>query len=407
MAVSWRLPWAPTAISASPGAKATRLEENMSNQPFGYQDPRQAFHQGVQQGHQQAAQVYEHRLRQAVADVRDQFEAKLNRTAGGLRKEARDSIDRYAEDIDRKLREMDRVAGSLTATRSGGLGDDAASGGTPGTIRVENLPGRRIPYIYLVEIPIESADMSIREQSFTVSQDGPFVATRRWCTFLSQHQFQVTDPQTGDKATFPGRSYGRWRAPHSADDIMDGGVGFSSAMQWYLSVLGFGFGSSGPNMPGAGLTLPSSHSPFRSMQFDGRVHMENAGSGFPRQNKYVPTSWYADGNNGPVELPALDFMERGEVVTWKVQPSHPNNPGFGNVTGACVFPNAATKAYPFLDGQFDPHEGINTPDPVTFNDGEVVGFETIGSDPVVRLPDGVLFLALEGYRIIQPPAYTL
>jgi len=144
------------------------------------------------------------------------------------------------------------------------------------------------------------------------------------------------------------------------------------------------------------------------MQFDGRIHLENAGSGFPRQNRYVPTSWYADGNNGPIELPALDFMERGEVLTWKVQPSHPNNPAFGNVTGACVFPNSTTKAYPFLDGQFDPQEGINTPDPVIYDSGDgPERYETIGEDPIIRVPDGVLFIALEGYRIIQPPSYTL
>jgi hypothetical protein len=385
----------------------------MAQNPYGLQDPRQAFHQGVLQGQQQAAQVYNHQLQQAVADVRDQFQQQLNRTAGGLRKEARDAIDRNAEEVDRRLRDMDRVAASLTAARTGrGLsGDDDAPGaaGVPGTLRVENLPGRRVPYIYLVEIPIQGSDMSVREQSLVITQDGPFVATRRWCTFLSQHQFQVIDPETGDRATFPGRSYGRWRAPHSAADIMDGQVGYSSAMNWYLSVLGFNFAPPGApaQLPGASLTLPASNSSFRSMQFDGRIHLENAGSGFPRQNRYVPSAWYATGENGFVDLPALDFMERGEVLTWKVQPSHPNNPAFGNVTGACVFPNSTTKAYPFLDGQFDPHEGINTPDPVTYDGGEIPGYETIGEDRIIRVPDGVLFIALEGYRIVQPPAFTL
>jgi hypothetical protein len=385
----------------------------MGNPPFGYQDPRQAFQQGMLQGQQQAAQVYNHQLQQAVADVREQFEQRLNRTAGGLRKEARDQIDRYAEEVDRKLKDIDRVAASLTAARTGrGLGADEEAGasGVPGTLRVENIPGRRIPYIYLVEIPIQGSDMGIREQSLTISQDGPFVATRRWCSFLSQHQFQVLDQLTGDRATFPGRSYGRWRAPHSAADMMDGAVGYSQAMNWYLSVLGFNFTPPPVPaiMPGAGLTLPASHSAFRTMQFDGRVHVENAGSGFPRQNRYVPTAWYADGNNGPIDLPALDFMERGEVLTWKVQPSHPNNPAFGNVTGACVFPNSTTKAYPFLEGQFDPHEGVNTTNPVTFAvTGGSHNFNTIGDDPIIRVPDGVLFIALEGYRIVQPPAYTL
>jgi hypothetical protein len=80
-----------------------------------------------------------------------------------------------------------------------------------------------------------------------------------------------------------------------------------------------------------------------------------------------------------------------------------NNPAFGNVTGDIIFPVAAALGavgYPFLDGQFDPHEGVATANPAlrgaTAND-----VTPIEVDPYVRLPDGILYLAYEGYRIVQ------
>ena len=66
-------------------------------------------------------------------------------------------------------------------------------------IRVEQMSGTRVPYIALVEIPILQDETDEREQDFLVTQDGPFVAVRRWATFLSSLQFEVTDPVTGQK----------------------------------------------------------------------------------------------------------------------------------------------------------------------------------------------------------------
>jgi hypothetical protein len=144
------------------------------------------------------------------------------------------------------------------------------------------------------------------------------------------------------------------------------------------------------------------------MEFDGRVTIINAGSSYPRQNISVPTSMWTPYVNAPFELGALDFFERGEVLSISVQPTHVNNPPAGNADGECVFPAAATAGflgYPFVAGQYDAHEGVCTPNGVVMGDGgEVNDWEPSSSDPVARLPDGVLTIGWEGYRIIQPIA---
>ncbi len=76
----------------------------------------------------------------------------------------------------------------------------------------------------------------------------------------------------------------------------------------------------------------------------------------------------------------------------------------GNVNAACVFPetgNAGT-GYPFLDGQYDAHEGVCTPGAATLGDGNPILPNVLATDSVQRLPDGILTLGWEGYRIIQP-----
>jgi hypothetical protein len=378
------------------------------DQRFPWQNPQQAYQQGVALGQNQAAQVFQHQLGQAVQEVQQNFEQQLNRTAGGLRKEARLQLDQAAAKFDERLANLGRVAEALTATRTGASGES-----DPGTVRVENIPGKRVPYIALVEIPIQSNDTSIREASWTVTQDGPFVATRRWATFLSSYEFQVTDVITGNRAKFPGRSYGRYRPAHSASDVNDALAQMSVSALWFLNAWGGNGGTvppAGALMPGAGLALPTNASSFRSMEFDGRVQIESAGATFPRQNKSVPSAWWAQENNGPVELSALDVFERGECITWKVQPNHVNNPPAGNVGGSCVFPNAAAtvNGWPFVDGQYDPHEGVQTPSAVSIGAGaNDWDFLPIADDPIVRLPDGYIILAYEGYRIIQPPGMVL
>src|SRR5262249_12965162 len=124
----------------------------------------------------------------------------------GLRKMNQDRIAA----ADKKLSDIASIAQALTAERTG-----------TGIVRIEDLPGRRVPYDLLVDIPIGNNTTSQREASVTISQEGPFVAVKRFATFQSSFEFQTTDPTTGAIARFAGRSFGRYRPIHSACDITD------------------------------------------------------------------------------------------------------------------------------------------------------------------------------------------
>ena len=141
------------------------------------------------------------------------------------------------------------------------------------------------------------------------------------------------------------------------------------------------------------------------MEFDGYIELRNAGSALPRQNRPVPTAFWTSSLGAGIELGALDFFERGEVIEVLVQPTHPQNPSYGNVDGSVIFPNSVVppaSGWPFLDGQFDSHEGIATPGAIT---NVVAGPAPtiLAEDPITRAPAGILIVALEGYRIDQPP----
>lgn len=257
---------------------------------------------------------------------------------------------------------------------------EAKGSGDPNHIRyIEQIPGRRIPFDMMVQIPIGANVTAQQQASTTISQDGPFVAVARYATFQSAYTFSVNDGN-GNVSTFQGRSYGRLRPIHSAWDLNDGQAG-------YQPIVGQAF-------PGTGNAIyasPSNHSSYRTMEFDGTIEFNNQGSGFRRQNIPLPSSFYTTSINEPFSLGALDFFERGEVVEWKVTPLHVNNPPAGNVQsfGGGGF-------YPFLDSQYDVHEGILDP--------EVDEQQT---DLATRLPEGILTIGFHGYRIIQPPGPVL
>jgi hypothetical protein len=143
------------------------------------------------------------------------------------------------------------------------------------------------------------------------------------------------------------------------------------------------------------------------MQTDGRITVINAGSSYPRQNISVPSSMWTRQINSPFELGALDFFERGETITVKYQPLHVNNPPAGNVAGPLVMAGAGalglSDGYPWIEGQFDAHEGIATPGSSEIDDttGENLP-KTLQTDSVERLPNGILTIGWHGYRIIQP-----
>lgn len=255
----------------------------------------------------------------------------------------------------------------------------ARATGDPGIQRVENIPGRRIPFDYFIDIPINDNVTSVQQGTITISQEGPFVAVARMAVFMSTYQFQVVlDPdQPNNKATFAGRSFGRLRPVHSVWDLNDG----LPRTQVVMAVASPGTGS--PQV-----ISPSNASPFRSMEADYRIKFENAGSSFPRSNVEIPSSFWVRGQNDPFELGALDVFERGEVLTFQVLPTHANNPPFGNVFGF----GAPNPAYPFVQSGFDAVEGV-----VDANNADAGT-----TDPVTRVASGILTIGFHGYRIVQP-----
>ena len=94
---------------------------------------------------------------------------------------------------------------SLQALQAAVSKTQVMGGQNPDIQRIENIPGRRVPFDYLVDIPIGPNITSVQQGTITISQEGPFVAVARYATFLSQYQFERTD-DTGAKTTFSGRS---------------------------------------------------------------------------------------------------------------------------------------------------------------------------------------------------------
>ena len=363
---------------------------------YPWQDPKQAAAAAYQRGVAETQQRYETGFRQAIEHFRQEFDQKLNRTAGGLRKASDEQVRSVISSVDERLANLAKIAESLQVMSSGRS--------SAGDVYVEDIPGGRIPYIYLVEIPIQSGDPNTREGLITVSMNAPFVVERRWCTFLSAHEFQFTDEESGAIVKFPGRSYGRYRPAHSASDINDS---IHNAIAGTVAWLGT-VPAAGGVMPAGVLALPSAASSFRTMEFDGVIEMEDAGSNWGRQNRPAPTAFWSAENNGPVPWSCLDFFERGSAITIRVKPNHLSNPPAGNVTGAAVFPNAAAiDGYPFADGQYDPHEGIATREAVTVGAEGEGDYTPIETDPIQRLPDGYFIAALEGFRIAQPTGPVL
>jgi len=358
---------------------------------------------------------YDLKLQQFAAGLRAEIQNVLNQQAAYVRKHTESQLKIF----DGRLDELSKIAQALAATRDGGDGISWERRTDRGISRIEDIPGRRVPYVMLVDIPIGNNTTSQREQSVTISQEGPFVAVKRMATFQSALQYQVTTGST--TAIFSGRSFGRYRPIHSAWDLNDSqGQGSYDGASMFLTSLTGDWASGDPlPLPLAPAAAPnpvittappivSAASWFRTMQFDGRILVINAGSSYPRQNISVPSSMWTPEINAPQELGALDFFERGEIITVQVQPNHVNNPPAGNANGNTMFNlGAAATPWPFEAGQYDPHEGIVTPTSsgttgltlTNLSPRTVTGLTT---DVIQRLPDGILTLGWEGYRIIQP-----
>lgn len=300
-------------------------------------------------------------------------------------------------------------------------------------VSLGEIKGRFVPFDTFVEIPIPNDASSAIEGTLKVSMEGPFVAARRYAVFLSQYSYQVTF-SNGTTAVFKGRTNGRFRGVSSNTDVCDALRAFEQPNQYQPSYLGAVWDGSAalpvgnpagvnpastdptnmlPNFPGTGrplLVSPLSMSGGRSMNFDGTIAIEPQGAQFRRQNIPVPSSLWNDGENGPVDLACYDVLEPGEEVIVRVNPLHINNPAYGNIsslvalnanytynsaTGVAANDPLPVGSWPFLQSQFDGHEGIN--------DETLLGDASVDVDRVVRIADGVLVIGYMGFRIIAAP----
>lgn len=249
--------------------------------------------------------------------------------------------------------------------------------GDPGIQRVENIPGRRIPFDMLVDIAIPTGSTAVRQGTITINQEGPFVAVARSFHLVSAFEAVRTDPDTQATTRFQGRSYGRYRTIHSAWDLNDGQPVYST---WQAEAF-----------PGTGnghIISPSNTSSFRSMGGDFRVKFSEAGSSFPRSNLEVPSPMWTKAINEPWDLGSLDVFERGEVLKFELLPLHVMNPPAGNVANFA----AANPTWPFLSSQYDAVEGIL--DPV---------IDQAEEDPIERQANAVATIGFHGFLIQSSP----
>lgn len=347
-----------------------------------------------------------------------------------------------------KLRGIEQVLSSLQVNRSGGFGGDSPERRNApmvrdpsghGYVSLDQIPGRHVPYDFLVPIPIIDGQVGTVQQTLYVSPDGPMVVTGRYAIFQSRHTFSVLGPD-GNDVTFFGRSFGRFRPISSSSDVFDAARAFAQPSQYQPSYLGAVYNGTDviavgnpagvnpdsdpsnlfrlpPNWPGDGLPIiasPYSMSAFRTMSFDGLISVETKGSNYRRQESPVPSTFWTKENGGIQKLGTLDVFEPGEIVQISVEPTHVNNPAYGNVqnlhylntaAGAFNFDGTTGEAnnspappglFPSLAGQFDGHEGING--------ASSPGDTAATTDPVSRNASGMLYVGFFGYRVVQPPS---
>jgi len=287
---------------------------------------------------------------------------------------------RYA-DLETQLRATQSNYEALRAAVSRvQVGGSPGRGGIDLNIqRIENIPGRRIPFDYTVDIAIPAGSTASVQGSISISQEGPFIAVARYAAFNSAYQFRYTTPFSTTGAVFNGRSNGRYRPVHSTYDVNDG-----------QPVSAVTYAQAFPGTGAPHIVSPANEASFRSMEMDFRIQQREGGSSFPRSYLEIPSALWVKGLGEPNPLPALDFYERGEVIQFNLVPLHQPNPAFGNISG---FATGFTD-FPFIDSQWDAIEGIN-------DEAQDIGDSQ--TDPVTRLPNGILTIGYWGYRIIQAP----
>ncbi len=319
-------------------------------------------------------------LKNYVDESTRSLQHAINGLSGSLRTNLSRELAQKTVKIEQQLTELASIASAI-AIQKGGAGANTY-------LRPEDVPGKRIPYMFCLDMPISGSSATQVQQSLPITMEGLFVATRRICCFQSSAQIQYTDPDTQAISNFAGRSNGRYRPTSSLADIVDalGSIPLASISQPLVN---------GTKM--ASVQFPGSMSGYRTMEFDGKVLLVAAGSSVPRSNVPVPTPGWSQGIGEWQDFSYPDIYERGEVLQVTVTPNHLNNPAAGNVSGVNIF---GTDGYPFLQGQYDAQEGIMTPGALTVAGGNVT--QNFSTDPINRVYDGIFTVILEGYRIMNP-----
>ena len=160
-----------------------------------------------------------------IERVRRELLEQVNANAGGLRRILGDKL----AETNKRLADLATIADALKVERgSSAISGFGANDAPPrlaeqgswkvghGVVRIEDIPGRRIPYVMSMDLYIGAGATSDIEQSVTISQEGPFIAVRRMATFRSAYSFSYSNPSSGAVSRFSGRSNGRFRPIHSA-----------------------------------------------------------------------------------------------------------------------------------------------------------------------------------------------
>jgi hypothetical protein len=80
----------------------------------------------------------------------------------------------------------------------------------------------------------------------------------------------------------------------------------------------------------------------------------------------------------------MDYFAPTSSIEFTARSNHINNPNAGNI-------QSVVGALPFLDSQYDSHEGVAY--------SAAVDAQT--DDAITRLPNGILIVGYRGFRIIQ------
>jgi phosphoribosyl-AMP cyclohydrolase len=386
-----------------------------------------------------ASDLFSQQLLANVQELRAQNHA-LSRVVGGLQQKTAE------------LTGIESVLKNLKMTRSGGLSgaDGSSADSVPGARNapmmkmpngmgyqsLDQIVGRQIVYDLICTIPVIDGQPGPVRNTMYVTPDGPFCAVARYMTFMSSHSVQVTT--SAGTSAFYSRSNGRFRPVSSSSDIMDAVRAFEQANQYQPAYLGtavvggaalavanpIGVNPNStdvtnmlPNWPGNGRPIyasPLSMAAQRTMSFDGLVSIETRASATRRQEQPVPSTFWTDRDGGMVALPTIDVFEPGEIIDVVVEPTHPNNPAYGNIqnlfyfntgagyddydsaTGIAANNPAPVGQFPSLAGQFDGHEGTDA--------ASLPRATANTKDPASRNATGYLTVGYIGYRILQGPS---